>query len=104
LVESLRAEVSAGYEGCLEASTVQTFLAEIERYSAAAGGLERRYEDHYDEQTGDETERAVLPIGGKAASPNVNARSDKGARKSKIARAQEKSRNVGKYVFERIRI
>jgi hypothetical protein len=104
LVESLRAEVSAGYEGCLEASTVQTFLAEIERYSAAAGGLERRYEDHYDEQTGDEMERAVLPIGGKAASPNVNARSDKGARKSKIARAQEKSRNVGKYVFERIRI
>ena len=104
LVESLRAEVSAGYEGCLEATTVQTFLAEIDRYIAAAGDSERRYGVVYDDQVDDETEWAVLPIGGKAVSPIVNVRSDKGARKSKIARAQEKSRNVGKYVFERIRI
>ena len=104
LVESLRAEVSAGYEGCLEASTVQTFLAEVERFSATAGDSGLQYGDHYDDEMDDETERAVLPIGGRAVAPIVHARNDKGARKSKVARAQEKSRNVGKYVFERIRI
>ena len=101
LVESLRAEVSAGYEGCLEANYVKAFLADVEKY-AAERGQQRSGSLHAEE--GDEIVKAFLPIGGRASVPAIKGRNNNEGRKSKIAQAQEKSRNVGKYTFERIRI
>jgi hypothetical protein len=102
LVESLRAEVSAGYEGCLEANTVKSFLADIEKY---AGQVDQRPGAYFDADIDEEGEtRAVLPVGGKAVAPKVMARTTRKETKSRFARVQEKSKSVGKYVFERIRI
>lgn len=102
LVESLRAEVSAGYEGCLEANTVKAFLAEIEKYTAQMQqqpGTNSRWDTDEDEQDG-----AMLPVGGKAVVPKAMTRGTRNERQSRYVRAQEKSRSIGKYAFERIRI
>jgi hypothetical protein len=102
LVESLRAEVSAGYEGCLEANTVKAFLAEIETY---AGQMEQRPGAISDVDVDEDgAASAVLPVGGKAVAPKVMARNTRKETKSRFARAQEKSKRVGKYVYEKIRI
>lgn len=101
LVESLRAEVSAGYEGCLEANTVKAFLADIHKFAAQR---EQLLDDSALEMDDDGISVGVLPIGGKAIAPTVKTRNSKGEKKSKMARAQEKSRSVGKYSFDRIRI
>ena len=102
MVESLRAEVSAGYEGCLEANTVKSFLAEIEMYSRQCQQLPEGYvaEGMHVDGGG----QPVLPVGGRAVVPSVKNRNGQVTTKSKIAQAQEKSRSVGKYTFERIRI
>ena len=105
LLSSLRAEVGAGLEGCFEANTLQTYLQDIERYVSSS---EQTQLEAGKFSAGDSgvvgTGEALLPVGGRAAPPVVGGRKGHGAKKSKIARAQEKSRSVGKYSFERIRI
>ena len=105
LLNSLRAEVSAGLETCFEADTLQTYLKDVERYEATSEQGQLLASKHAVEE-GDETgtEMALLPVGGRAAPPIVKGRNDKGGKKSKMALAREKSMAVGKYSFERIRI
>ena len=102
LVESLRAEVSAGYEGCLEANTVKAFLAEIEKYTGQMDQGPGLSSDVDADEDG--PDRAVLPVGGKAVAPKVMTRNTRKETKSRFARLEDKSRSVGKYAFERIRI
>lgn len=103
LLTNLRAEVSAGLEQCYEADTLgsalrvlEGFAEEVEKEhtSEKAGGIDEGSE-------GDETK---LPMGGRLRPVVVGGRNGGGAKKSRIARAQEKSRRVGKYSFDRIRI
>ncbi len=104
LLASLRAEVSAGLEGCYEADTLGTTLGEIERFAAqtmeqqqpGSGKFELVDVDTEDVET-------LLPMGGRAYPAVVDGKG-KGAIKSKIALAQEQRRKVGKYSFDRIRI
>ena len=105
LLASLRAEASAALEGCQEANMLQASLAEIERFVASNEqaypmGAKRTWEEE-DEV---DPQKALLPVGGRVQPPFVKGKNDQGGKKSKIALAQEKSRGVGKYSFERIRI
>ena len=105
LLNSLRAEVSAGLEGCIEAGNLQTFLIDIERYAASSEQAQFQIGQHATDAEHETTvEKALLPVGGRAIPPTVKSRNDKGGKKSKIALARKKSRSVGKYSFERIRI
>jgi hypothetical protein len=98
LLASLRAEVCAGLEGCYEAETLGSALSEIERFARqlqdGAGSLEAG---------GTGVEDALLPIGGRVL-PLVVDEKGRSAKKSRVALAQEKSRRVGRYSFERIRV
>ena len=95
LLESLRAEVSAGLEGCYEANTLGTFLAELERFTASKPKKKK------DRKRREEEVGAVLPMGGKAE-PTEFTRKCEG-KKSKHVIAMEKSKRVGKYSLDRIR-
>ncbi|KAK3708556.1 hypothetical protein LTR37_011451 [Vermiconidia calcicola] len=101
LLASLRAEVSAGLEGCYEADTLGTVVADIERFAASVEKSQlpgRRFMEG--EGDGIDVENAMLPMG-RVDSFAVRGQ---GKKKSKMLLAQEKSRRVGKYSFERIRI
>lgn len=93
LLDSLRAEVSAGLEGCYEANTLGTFVAELERFVASRPETKAK-KGHQDEEEMD----IVLPVGGRAESTAPSRKV-----KSKQALALEKSKRVGKYSLDRIR-
>ena len=105
LIHSLRAEVSAGLEGCWEADKLGSLLAELERYGASNERVKSRSGKRAvetSEAIGEEN--ALLPLGSRVEPPVVGGRNESGGKKSKMARAREKSRNVGKYSIDRIRI
>jgi hypothetical protein len=95
ILDSVRAEVSASLEGCLEAKTLERFLAELEKYAddAEKAGL----------NTGpiEDLEAAALPLGGRVEGPK---RSGKDGKKTRLEIAREKDLRVGKYSIDRIRI
>ena len=95
ILDSVRAEVSASLEGCLEAKSLERFLAELEKYAddaekigLTAGPIE-------------DLEAAALPLGGRAEGPKKGAKEGK---KSRLEIAREKDLRVGKYSIDRIRI
>lgn len=94
LLDSLRAEVSAGLEGCYEANTLGTFLDELDRFVASKP--KRRKGNAEDDV------EASLPVGGRAQPTTLKSKRTSGP-KSKHAEALEKSKRVGKYSFDRIR-
>ena len=96
ILDSVRAEVSASLEGCLEAKTLERFLAELEKYAddaEKAGLTTAPIED---------LEAAALPLGGRAEGPKKGAAKD--GKKSRLEIAREKDLRVGKYSIDRIRI
>lgn len=99
LLDSLRAEVSAGLEGCYEALTIGTLLRELGMAAASAKSAPIDGEA----VVGGDGE-AVLPFGGRKEPPVLAGRNGKVKNLSERARAKEKSSRVGKYSFERIRI
>jgi hypothetical protein len=96
ILDSVRAEVSASLEGCLEAKTLERFLAELEKYAddAEKAGL----------TTGpiDDLEAAALPLGGRVEGPKRSSKD--GKNKTRLEIAREKDLRVGKYSIDRIRI
>ena len=102
LLDSLRAEVSAGLEGCYEASVLGTFLGELERCANSAERSGDKCAWQGVEEVGEE--KALLPLGGRLDSPVVKGRNGADGKKSKMAIGREKSRHVGKYSIDRIRI
>ena len=96
ILDSVRAEVSASLEGCLEAKTLERCLAELEKYAddaEKAGLTTAPIED---------LEAAALPMGGRAEGPKKGAAKD--GKKSRLEIAREKDLRVGKYSIDRIRI
>ena len=96
ILDSVRAEVSASLEGCLEAKTLERCLAELEKYAddaEKAGLTTTPIED---------LEAAALPMGGRAEGPKKGAAKD--GKKSRLEIAREKDLRVGKYSIDRIRI
>lgn len=96
ILDSVRAEVSASLEGCLEAKTLERFLAELEKYAddAEKAGLTAGPID--------DLEAAALPLGGRVKAPNRSAK--EGKNKTRLEIAREKDLRVGKYSIDRIRI
>jgi hypothetical protein len=96
ILDSVRAEVSASLEGCLEAKTLERFLAELEKYAddAEKAGL----------TTGpiDDLEAAALPLGGRVEGLKRSGKD--GKNKTRLEIAREKDLRVGKYSIDRIRI
>lgn len=103
LLNNLRAEVSAGLEQCYEADTLGSALGVFEKF---AGEVEMEHSSGgtmpIDE--GSDGGEAKLPMGGRIRPPMVEGRNGADVKKSRIARAQETSRRVGAYSFDRIRI
>ncbi|KAK5167630.1 uncharacterized protein LTR77_007329 [Saxophila tyrrhenica] len=108
LLASLRAEVSAGLEGCYEANTLGMTLGEIQRFAMQAKREELPGfgKGHLStSRLGREEGDALLPMGSRAAPAFVDGKKRKRAKdKGKAAQFREKSNRVGKYSFERIRI
>ncbi|KAM3422652.1 hypothetical protein BST61_g140 [Cercospora zeina] len=111
LIESLVNETSAIVEGIYHAENLVTYLQEIEKTSAttaskSAAGSERKNKRKLDEMEWT-PELALMPVGGRSEPPVV-AGTGGGAGKGKVAvkavMAEQKSRGLGKYGFERIRI
>lgn len=102
LLDSLRAEVSAALEGCYESSTLGSLLEDLDKCATSTEKAMAR-SGHYVLKEYDEAdkEEALLPLGGRLEPPDVSGR---GGRKSKMVVAQEKSKRVGKYSFDRLRI
>lgn len=95
ILDSVRAEVSASLEGCIEAKTLERLLAELEKYAddAAKAGIST--------VPADDLEASALPLGCRVEGPR---RSTKEGKKSKLEIAREKDLRVGKYSIDRIRI
>lgn len=97
ILDSVRAEVSASLEGCLEAMTLERFLAELEKYAddAEKAGLSLGPIEDLD--------AAALPLGCRVEKSKRNAGGKEG-KKSRLEIAREKDLRVGKYSIDRIRI
>jgi hypothetical protein len=93
LVESMTHETSAVIEGIYHAENLDTIVREIEKTAGAATTHKRKHEEV--EWTPEQT---LMPVGGRAE-PLLF---DGGKRRALMA--EQKSRNLGKYSFERIRI
>jgi len=102
LIDSLRAEVSAGLEGCYEATTLSALLMELKRSAAAHESARNRRTCEADYL--ESPEHAMLPLSPSADLPSALHKGGKRQEKSKMAIGEEKSRQVGKYSFDRIRI
>lgn len=95
ILDSVRAEVSASLEGCLEAKTLERLLADPEKFADDA------------EKAGliagpvNESEAAALPLGCHVEAPKIKSKDGK---KSRLEIAREKDLRVGKYSIDRIRI
>lgn len=103
ILDSVRAEVSASLEGCLEAKTLERILSELEGYAADA---ERVAFSTNTGLTDVSMQQTALPLGCRAEAPKVRERSarDDQAPKSKLQIARERDMRVGKYGIDRIRI
>ncbi|KAM0722707.1 hypothetical protein Q7P37_002148 [Cladosporium fusiforme] len=97
ILDSVRAEVSASLEGCLEAKTLERLLAELEKYAddAEKAGLSVGPIEDLD--------AAALPLGGRVEQSKRNA-NGKEVKKTRLEIAREKDLRVGKYSIDRIRI
>lgn len=105
LVDSLRAEVSAGLDGCFQAKKLGIWLRELEKSVDQQGTNKFPGRVIQVQENGLEDANAALlslePRGGVAKIASGKSANDK---RSVKARAREKSKLVGKYSFERIRI
>lgn len=97
ILDSVRAEVSASLEGCLEAKTLERLLAELEKYAddAEKAGLSLAPMEELD--------AAALPLGCRVEQSKRNTNAKEG-KKSRLEIAREKDLRVGKYSIDRIRI
>ena len=105
LIESLRTEVGAGVEACYEANTLKALLVELE--TCAASSVQSRMQNgrHKLAQIGDiGDEQSLLPLGSRVDPPTIPGRNEKNRKKTKMAIGREKSKLVGKYSLDRIRI
>ena len=105
LLQELKNEVSATVEGLFEAELLTNLLSNVKK-TAAVLGEQQRSSLKRKLQSDDEdwTEDKLMPVGGRPEPPVVRTWGTKEGRKSKAAIAQQKSRAVGKYSFEQIRI
>lgn len=104
-------ETSAIVEGIYHAENLVTYLQELEKTSATASlalknaGSERKNKRKLDEMEWT-PELALMPVGGRSEPPVVAGTG--GAGKGKVAvkavMAEQKSRGLGEYGFERIRV
>lgn len=98
LIESMVNETSAVVEGIYHLESLETFLREVEKTGASIDlkqSTERKRKHEEMEWT---PEMALMPLGGRIEPPLLSGK------KSKAVTAEQKSRGVGKYSFERIRI
>ncbi|KAK4633327.1 hypothetical protein CLAFUW4_03617 [Fulvia fulva] len=105
LLQELKNEVSATVEGLFEAELLTNLLSNVKKTAAVLGEqqrstLKRKLQTDED----DSVEDKLMPVGGRPEPPIVRTWGTKDGRKSKAAIAQQKSRAVGKYSFEQIRI
>ncbi|PPJ57280.1 hypothetical protein CBER1_11536 [Cercospora berteroae] len=107
LIESLVNETSAIVEGIYHAENLVTYLQEIDKTSATAlksAGSEKRNKRKLDDMEWT-PELALMPVGGRSEPPVVTgAGTGKGKVAVKAVMAEQKSRGLGEYGFERIRI
>lgn len=106
MINALRAEVTAGVEGCYEAEALDRYLREVDRYAVSARDREQDREletrhvvvspDLDVELDARAIEEVMMPLG-----PSAGMRKE-----GKTARLQklELSKRVGRYSIERIRI
>lgn len=104
ILDSVRAEVSASLEGCLEAKTLERFIAELERYADDAERVALA-------TTNDVPEETALPLGCRVEAPKLRGRSVRDGQgaggtgvKTKVQIAREKDLRVGMYGIDKIRI
>lgn len=104
LVHDMRNEISATLEGLYEAEHLGIMLKDMSKAAVMAqqqpNGAKRKRQG----QDEIDCEEVLLPLEGRLAPPQLKTWSPKDGMKSKAAIGQEKSRNVGQYSFERIRI
>lgn len=104
-MDSVRAEVSASLEGCLEAKTLERFISELERFAEDAERVALSTTGGMPEVP---VEQTALPPGCRAEAPKLKERNGngqvQGVAKSKVQIAREKDLRVGKYGIDRIRI
>lgn len=103
LVHDMRNEISATLEGLYEAEHLGSMLKDISKAAVTTkrpNHLKRKWRE--DEQY--ELGELLMPVGGRPEPPQVKTLSVKDSQNPLLAAAQQKSRNVGKYSFERIRI
>ena len=105
ILDSVRAEVSASLEGCLEAKTLERFISELERFAEDAERVALSTTGGMPEVP---VEQTALPPGCRAEAPKLKERNGngqvQGVAKSKVQIAREKDLRVGKYGIDRIRI
>lgn len=109
IITSLKAEVGAGLEGCHEASNVSVLLGEMERCAAQAREAQAQDANSLQKfEHIDENEmvsgKTLLPLGPRSGPLASTRKQNSGQKKSRMEVGREKSRAVGKYSFERIRI
>lgn len=93
LIESMLNETSAVVEGIYHAENLDIALRELERTAATSQPPKRKHAEI--EWT---PEQVLMPLGGRTGPPVVNGR------RRKAIVAEQKSRSLGKYSFEKIRI
>ncbi|CAK3812427.1 Hypothetical predicted protein [Lecanosticta acicola] len=104
LIQDIRNEVSAAAEGLFELRVIGASLQDV---CKAAGQVEqqpqqlkRKWQLSEEEEPG--PEEKMLPLCGRIEPPTLGAGS-KAMKLSRAAMAEQRSKNVGKYSFERIR-
>lgn len=101
MLASLRAEISAGLEGCYEAHSLSSFLCDFENHGKAAPNTSTALGSL------DNENMVPLSIGNKAnraVSQFYDGTGGKEGKKSKRVIGLERSMRVGKYSIERIRL
>ena len=105
LLQELKNEISATVEGLFEAELLTNLLSSVKKTAVVLGEQQRstlKRKVQADED--DSVEDKLMPVGGRLEPPVVRTWGTKEGRRSKAAIAQQKSRAVGKYSFEQIRI
>ena len=99
LIESMVNETSAVVEGIYHTENLDTYLREAERTAADLERKQNSERKRKHEEIEWTPESSLLPMGGRLEPPVLG-----GKRGLKAATAEQKSRGLGKYSFERIRI
>ncbi|EME47653.1 hypothetical protein DOTSEDRAFT_86098 [Dothistroma septosporum NZE10] len=105
LLQELKNEISATVEGLFEAELLTNLLGSVKKTAAVLAEQQRptsKRKLHADDD--ESVEEKLMPVGGRPEPPLVRTWVTKEGRKSKAAIAQQRSRAVGKYSFEQIRI